>query len=69
MVGTAVYQLGRNSLSHLKKDAASKPGVQITLEPAANAVSTPDMRPCAWKSGRTFSNRSSGRSAKTAPAL
>src|SRR5882757_3097018 len=69
IVGTAVYHVGRNSLSQPKKEAASYPGAQITLEPAANAVSNPDIRPCAWNRGRTLSNRSRGASAKAAPAL
>lgn len=47
MVGTAVYQVGRSSRIQLKKDNASKPLVQITLEPAASAVSRPEIRPWA----------------------
>ena len=56
--GTAVYQVGRNSVSQPKKAAASKPGVQTTLDPAANAVRTPEIRPCPWNRGSTFNNRS-----------
>ena len=67
--GTAVYQVGRNSVIQSKKAAASKPGGQTTLDPAANAAMSPEMRPCPWNSGSTFSNRSSGASPKTAPTL
>ena len=41
IAGTAVYQVGRNSFSQPKNAAASKPGVQTTLEPAANAADKP----------------------------
>ena len=64
-----MYQVGRNSFNQPKKAAASKPGVQTTLDPAANAASTPETKPCTWNRGSTFSNRSRGPSAKVAPTL
>jgi hypothetical protein len=45
MAGTAVYQVGRNSVSHPKNAAGSKPKVQTTLEPAFNAARTPEIKP------------------------
>src|SRR6516165_11261991 len=47
MVGTAVYQEGRNSFSQPRKDTASKPEVRTTLDPAASPVSSPEIRPWA----------------------
>src|SRR5262249_51470163 len=69
IAGTAVYQVGRNSLSQPKKASASKSGGQITLDPAANAATSPEMSPCTWNSGSTLSNRSRGQSAKVVPTL
>ena len=69
IVGTAVYQVGRKSVSQPKKAAGSNPWVQTTLDPAANAASSPENRPCAWNRGRTFSNRSCDPSANVAPTL
>ncbi len=40
MVGTAVYQVGRNSSSQSKNDPPAKPGVQATLPPAAKEASS-----------------------------
>src|SRR5262249_3903128 len=58
IAGTAVYQVGRNSVSQPKKASGSKPGVQTTLEPAANEARTPEIKPCPWNRGSTLSNRS-----------
>ena len=64
-----MYQVGRNSVSHSKKASGSKLGVHTTVDPAANAVSSPEIRPCAWNNGSTLSNRSTASSCNTAPAL
>src|SRR5262249_26568985 len=67
--GIALYQVGRNSLSQPKKAAASKPGVQTTLEPADNAARTPVISPSPWNRGNTLSKRSRGSRARGAPTL
>ena len=64
MVGTAVYQVGRASLSHWKKRSALKPGVQKTLPPAASEDSTAAISPWMWNSGMMLRQRSSGRQAE-----
>jgi len=46
IVGTAVYQVGRNLLSKSKNEPASKPKVQTTLEPAESAAMIPEIKPC-----------------------
>src|SRR5258708_8806598 len=69
MAGPAVYQVGRHSVSQPKNLVASKPGVQTTLEPAASAARTPEIKPCPWKRGNTLSNRSRGLRVRTAPTL
>src|SRR5260221_10712163 len=67
--GTAVYQVGRKSVSQSKNAVGSNRGVQTTVEPAANAVRSPEIKPCAWNNGSMFSSRSCDPSCKTAPAL
>src|SRR5579862_5356528 len=69
MAGTAVYQVGRNSASQPKNCVTSKPDVQTTLDPAASPASRPEIKPCPWKIGSTFSNRSRGPSDKWEPTL
>ncbi|MGC2134823.1 MAG: hypothetical protein WA661_16385 [Xanthobacteraceae bacterium] len=64
-----MYQVGRNSVSQPKNAAGSKPGVQTTLEPAASAAITPEIRPWPWNNGSTLSRRSRGSSAIAAPTL
>ena len=46
-----------------------EPSGTKTLDPAANAESTPEIKPCPWKRGSTLSNRSCSRSFNTAPTL
>ena len=64
-----MYQVGRNSVSQPKNAVGSKPGVQTTLEPAANAATRPEIKPCPWNRGSTLSNRSRDRSARLVPTL
>ena len=45
MVGTALYQVGRNSSSHLKKRIGAKPGVAATDAPAQSDDSSAPIKP------------------------
>src|SRR5262249_6838722 len=40
-----------------------------TLDPAANAVTRPEISPCPWKRGSTFNSRSRGSSPRVAATL
>ncbi len=67
MVGTALYQVGRASVSHWKKRNALKPGVQKTLPPAASDDSTAAIRPWMWNNGMMLRQRSFAVSSSVAP--
>src|ERR1035441_3010685 len=69
MVGTAVYQLGRNSSIHSKNFGATNPGPHTTLPPDTNDASSAASNPWIWNSGMTFKQRSSGVSAREAAML
>ena len=58
MLGTAVYQVGRNSSTHWKNCAGKRPGVQIMLAPAVMDESKAPTRPWMWNRGMTFRHRS-----------
>ncbi len=64
-----MYQVGRNSFSQPKNATGSNPGVQTTAEPATRGAKSPEIKPCAWDNGSTFSDRSRGPSCNTALAL
>jgi hypothetical protein len=69
IVGTAVYQVGSNSVTQSKKARSSKPGVQTRLPPPASVASSAPTSPWMWNSGITFRQRSSGDSARCAAML
>ena len=58
IVGTAVYQVGENSLSQLKNLETSKPGVHTMLAPAEIEDNVAPIRPWMWKRGMIFKQRS-----------
>ena len=58
IVGTAVYQVGRNSSIHSRTCAARKPCVQTTLPPPTSEPKSAATRPWMWKSGITLRHRS-----------
>jgi len=58
IVGTAVYQLGRNSSIQPQNFAAEKPGAQTTLPPETIEASRAASNPCMWNSGMTLRQRS-----------
>src|SRR5262245_22806964 len=67
IVGTAVYQVGRDSPSHWAKRSALKPGVQNTLPPAASDDRTAATSPWMWNNGMMLRQRSFVVSARVAP--
>src|SRR3972149_4084053 len=58
MVGTAVYQVGRNASSQAKNFSASKPGAHTTLDPAMREERIAPITPWIWKSGMMLRERS-----------
>ena len=60
MVGTAVYQVGRQVSNHPKNSGARNPGVQTIYVPAVNEASAAATSPWMWNSGRASTRRSSG---------
>jgi hypothetical protein len=58
MVGTAVYQVGRQASSQGKKLGAWKPGGHTTLAPATNEDRRAPTRPWIWNNGMIFKQRS-----------
>src|ERR1700749_128781 len=67
MVGTAVYQPGRASSNQVKNFRALKPGVQMTLAPAARLDRVAAISQWIWNSGMMLRQTSSSRSPKVLP--
>ena len=57
-VGTAVYQVGRNSTSEAKNVGGEKPELHTQLVPAISDVSIAAIGPYIWKNGNGFRHRS-----------
>ena len=62
IVGTALYQVGRSSSTHLKNRIAWKPGLDATAAPAFRDESSPPIKPWIWNSGMMLRHLSSGTS-------
>ena len=62
MVGTAVYHVGRYSSIQSRMPGARKPGVQVTLAPAASEDSSAAIRPWTWNRGMILRHESAGES-------